>query len=70
MDQNFIKKLKAVSEHHNISPKSSKQCQNIIIFHQKAQSTVRISYSFIKKLKAMSKYRIFLTEKNLDFKVQ
>ena len=70
MDQNFTKKLKAVSEHHNISPKSPKQCRNIIIFHQKAQSTVRISYSFIKKLKVLSEYRIFLTEKKLDFKLQ
>jgi len=43
MDQNFTKKRKALSEHHNISSKSSKQCQNIIIFHQKAQSSVRTS---------------------------
>jgi len=70
MDQNFTQKLKAVSEHHNISPKSPKYCQNILFFHQKTQSAIRISYSFIKKLKVLSEYRIFLTEKKLDFKLQ
>jgi len=43
MDQNFTKKRKALSEHHNISSKSSKCYQNILFFHQKAQSSARTS---------------------------